>query len=197
VPSIVPSSLPLAVDALVPLPGQFRHHSMLHGQAHVARVMVHAFRLLRATGHTAETARVWGAVYLHDLARTHDGCCERHGADAVRRFEREAALQQHLAEGGVRDDDQAALATAVRLHCRRDPPRDHPHWTTVALLKDADGLDRVRLWDLDPEYVRFPAARAMVSFAERLFHETDGQVPQGSGHFRAVLRIAERLQREG
>jgi hypothetical protein len=94
VPSIVSPLLPVDLDALVPLPEQFRHQSTLHGQAHVARVMVHAFRLLRATGRAAETARVWGAVYLHDLARTHDGYCERHGADAVRRFEREPAIPE-------------------------------------------------------------------------------------------------------
>ena len=44
----VPIPLPLA--SLVPAAELFVHRSTLHGQAHVSRVMVHAFRLLEATG---------------------------------------------------------------------------------------------------------------------------------------------------
>lgn len=40
--------------------------------------------------------------------------------------------------------------------------REHPHWPLIALLKDADGLDRVRLGDLDPRYLRYPESRGMV-----------------------------------
>jgi hypothetical protein len=36
------------------------------------RVMVHAFCLLEATGWSEEAPRLWAAVYLHDIARTHD-----------------------------------------------------------------------------------------------------------------------------
>jgi len=34
----------------VPPPALFAHPNRIHGQSHVARVMVHAFRLLEATG---------------------------------------------------------------------------------------------------------------------------------------------------
>jgi hypothetical protein len=77
----VPIHLPL--DQLVPQPSLFTHPSTLHGQAHVARVMVHAFRLIEATGWTEEAPRLWAAVYLHDIARTHDGLCFVHGTRAV------------------------------------------------------------------------------------------------------------------
>lgn len=33
----------LPIEQLVPTPELFTHHSDLHGQAHVARVTVHAF----------------------------------------------------------------------------------------------------------------------------------------------------------
>jgi hypothetical protein len=36
----------------------------------------------------------------------------------------------------------------------------------MSRLKDADGLDRVRLGDLDARYLRNPEAREMVGFAE-------------------------------
>src|SRR5678816_252081 len=73
------------VNSLIPHPTDFAHASRTHGQAHVGRVMIHAFRLIEATGHRDDAARLWGAVYLHDLARTHDGFCEVHGRDAVLR----------------------------------------------------------------------------------------------------------------
>jgi hypothetical protein len=191
---VIPPQLPLDVDALVPRPEAFRTRSALHGQAHVARVMVHAFRLLRATALVDETVRLWGAVYLHDLERTHDGVCRVHGAAAWRRFTRDAALQQHLAAGGISPADWPAIETAVTRHSLPgELPRDHPHWTLTALLKDADALDRVRIDDLDPRYLRFPAAGDMVDFAWSLFLDTDARLDEGPTPLAEVVAVARRL----
>jgi hypothetical protein len=174
----VPIPLPLA--CLVPAPDVFAHGSTLHGQAHVSRVMVHAFRLLEVTGWSQETPRLWAAVYLHDIAGTHDGLCHRHGSDAMKRLESLPHLRELFAQGGVQDNDYALIHTAVVNHSvPKELARDHPHWRLTSLLKDADGLDRVRLGDLDPRYLRNPQARDMVGFAEALFVETDGTVPIG------------------
>lgn len=72
--------VPVPLDKMVPLPELFRHRSTLHGQAHVSRVMIHAMRLIEATGRHAYGPQLWASVSLHDLARTHDGVCDRHGA---------------------------------------------------------------------------------------------------------------------
>jgi len=179
-----PIRLPL--HELVPSPSLFAHASTLHGQAHVARVMVHAFRLIAATGWTDEAPRLWAAVYLHDLARTHDGVCYRHGRDAVRKFETLPRVRDLFTRGGVREDDYAAIRTAVVQHSLpTELTRAHPHWRLTSLLKDADGLDRVRLGDgdLDPRYLRNPEARTMTGFAALLFGRTDGVVPTGEDHF--------------
>ncbi|MDP2323994.1 MAG: hypothetical protein Q8N51_08190, partial [Gammaproteobacteria bacterium] len=93
--------VPVPLDRMVPLPVLFRHQSTLHGQAHVARVMVHAMRLVEATGRHALGPQLWASVFLHDLARTHDGVCHRHGADAAQRLRDEPALQQRLADAGL------------------------------------------------------------------------------------------------
>jgi hypothetical protein len=65
-------------------------------------------------------------------------------------------------------------------------------WLT-ALLKDADGLDRVRLGDLDPRYLRHEQARSMVGFAERLYAHTEGSLRPSPDYFArlwpAVLRL--------
>ena len=188
----VPINRPL--DELVPPPELFVHRSTLHGQAHVARVLVHAFRLIEASGWVDEAPRLWAAVYLHDLARTHDGYCERHGADAMQLLDRSPALRRLFRLGGVQEEDYPFIRTAVVHHCRpHELRRDHPHWRLTSLLKDADGLDRVRLYDLDAGYLRNRQALEMIPFAEALFERTDGIVPTGPGHFPALWREANRI----
>ena len=78
------------------MPELFWHPSTLHGQAHVTRVMVHAIRLIDATGQQHLGPQLWAAVFLHDLARPHDGVCHRHGADAARRQREGHALRQRV-----------------------------------------------------------------------------------------------------
>ena len=168
---------------LVPTPDLFTHPSHLHGQRHVARVMIHAFRLIEATGWTHLATRLWGAVYLHDLARTHDGVCHRHGADAVERWRSSAALAQTLASRGLHYAAEPGVQRAVTLHCKPnhfEPDRADPDWPLIALLKDADGLDRVGL----------PESSTNVAFAQRLFDDTHWSIPEGPGLFGALLEAA-------
>ena len=188
--------IPLPLPTLAPPPSLFTHASTLHGQSHVARVMIHAFRLIEVTKWTEEAPRLWAAVYLHDLARTHDGVCYRHGGDAMKRFESLPHVRELFARGGVTDDDYAVIHTAVVHHCLpKELDRTHPHWRLTSLLKDADGLDRVRLGDLDPRYCRNPETRPMVAFARALFEETDGVLKNGDRHFEELWPVAMRILR--
>ena len=184
----------LSLESLAPPPELFTHASTLHGQSHVARVMVHAFRLIEATGWLDEAPRLWAAAYLHDIARTHDGVCYRHGADAMKKFESRPDLREFFASAGVLDEDYEAIHTAVVHHCLpQELDRAHPHWRLTSLLKDADGLDRVRLYDLDPGYLRNAEARTMAPFATALFDETNRIVPNGPTHFALLWPEAIRL----
>jgi hypothetical protein len=72
--------------------------------------------------------------------------------------------------------------------------RAHPHWRLTSLLKDADGLDRVRLGDLDPRYLRNLEAHRMVTSAQTLFTQTDGIIPTGADHFDVLWPEVLRLQ---
>jgi hypothetical protein len=159
----------------------------LDGQAHVTRVMVHAIRLTAATGQSHLAPQLWASVFLHDLARKHDGVCYRHGADAAQRLRNEPDLQGRLAEGGITAADYPAIEAAVTAHSApKEVSRDHAHWALIALLKDADGLDRVRLGDLDSRYLRHPQAKDMIAFAQELFDTTDRRIELGPKHFQLV-----------
>jgi hypothetical protein len=192
-PAEVRALIPVPDEQLVPSPELFLHRSTLHGQAHVSRVMVHAFRLVAATGFTAETARLWSAVYLHDIARRHDGIAPRHGADAWKRLAGLPDVRALFARGGVRDGDYPAIQAAVVCHSVGEPSDDDPHRRLVCLLKDADALDRVRLGDLDPAYLRHSEARGMIEFAERLYELTDRSIPPSPDYFARLWRKAETL----
>jgi hypothetical protein len=80
-------------------------------------------------------------------------------------------------------------------HCKPEElDGDHPHWRLASLLKDADGLDRVRLGDLDPRYLRHPVSRTMTRFAERLFLETDDCLEPGPDYFSRLWAAAVRIE---
>lgn len=191
-PPVIPVALPLR--DIVPSAELFAFRSELHGQKHVARVMVHAFHLLDATGAADEGRRLWAAVYIHDLARTHDGHCEGHGEDACKRLRSSPDLQETLSRGGVTVADYEAIEKAVATHSRGELAPTDPRWQLTALLKDADALDRVRLGDLDVNRLRHSEAKGMVEFAWRLFEETH-TIPESPGYFDRLwpgaLRILE------
>jgi protein-tyrosine phosphatase len=188
----VRARIPVPDEELVPPPELFLHPSRLHGQAHVARVMVHAFRLIAATGFIEETARLWAAVYLHDIARLHDGVAPRHGADAWKRLADLPDVRALFARGGVRDEDYPAIQAAVVCHSDGEPPDDHPHRRLMCLLKDADALDRVRLGDLDPAYLRHPEAREMIGFAEQLYRDRENRLRPNSCRFAEAWSLVGR-----
>jgi hypothetical protein len=103
-------------------------------------------------------------------------------------------LRGLFAQGGVRESDYGVIRTAVTYHSLPDElARDHAHWRLTSLLKDVDGLDRVRLGDLNPRYLRNSPAREMPQFARALFDQTDGLVPTGPAHFAAVWSEALRI----
>lgn len=109
-------------------------------------------------------------------------------------FSRRPDLRALFAEGGVVEADYPMIRTAVVLHAvPQELVRVHPYWRLTSLLKDADGLDRVRLGDLDPRYLWHPVSRTMVDFAETLYGRTHGRVREGEAHFEEVWQVAERL----
>lgn len=185
--------IPLAIDRLAPPPETFAHHSTLHGQAHVSRVIIHAFVLIDALGLESLCSSAWAAAYVHDIGRRHDGPCAHHGRYAMERLAALPELKSLLVEGGVSEENWEGISVAVENHCRTEIPHTHPHWKLTAILKDADGLDRVRLGDLDPGYLRFPESQGLMPFAKALHGETGDRLPPGPGYFGTLWPAAQRL----
>ena len=154
--------------------------SHLHGRGHTARVMVWAAVLTRGTEWFEPV--VWAAA-CHDLRRQDDGADPEHGFRAgawVR-----TRLPQMLREPPA-DLERIARACDWHVCPDRRSEWDHP---TLWLLKDADGLDRVRLGDLDRRFLRHEEARRRVGDAQRLFDATART--QGP---KEILQSAQRLR---
>lgn len=153
---------------------QFVHKSKLHGQGHVNRVIWWAMQLCKAYGQMERWGpAVWAAAYIHDLSRKHDGLCYEHGMWAVQeQFPRYLPL---FRKAGVRGKDHTAIMAAVIAHSR---PDELPSFVCQC-LKDADGMDRVRLGDLDIGYLRLK--ERSVPYAEQYAQELFEQTPNGTG----------------
>ncbi len=152
----------------------FEHKSDRHGINHVYRVMCHVLFLGKALRKYRETYVTFIAAFLHDLSREHDGYCTQHGEWAVeRKFPKYQLWFKHL---GLSKDEVEAMKLAVINHSLEEEViKNHKYWFIVALLKDADALDRFRISDsnLDVSYLRFEQSKKQMEFARELYIQTN------------------------
>jgi hypothetical protein len=161
-------------------PQWFGRPTSIHGISHTRRVLIHAQTISAAR----DVDEDWFeslvlAVAWHDIGRTHDGREPEHGASSVAKV-RELGLHTEV-------DAQILARTffAIEWHSVSDyqaidraatlDPRQMPEPGTMLrvlwLLKDADGLDRVRIDDLDPGQLRYEESITLVARASQLLRE--------------------------
>jgi len=175
--------------AYLPDEAWFRHNPRgIHGVAHVTRVLVWAATI---TAHLGRPDAVryrellWAAA-THDIGRHDDGIDPGHGRRSA------AWVESHLLEArpGAAGVDLDVVAELCAWH--EVPDRRIERLSLeLLILKDADGLDRVRLGDLDPERLRLQAARRLVPDAERLERATHRHGEQSAADVLAAA-VAQR-----
>lgn len=169
----------------------FDHPSHIHGIRHTYRVMSHCIVLGDILNLRRDAKLAFCAAYIHDMSRKHDGRCSDHGPWAA---EYKLPLFAPLFSSvGVSESEIQAIRTAVHWHSLQDEiDGDHEHYRIVAILKDADALDRVRLKPglFDLNYLRFPESRGLVQYAEKLFKHT---TEEANSIFSEYLFRAEQL----
>ncbi len=170
---------------------QFDHHSLLHGVMHTYRVMLHTLRLGSKTGHFAEAKNAFFAAYIHDMARRHDGYCTQHGTEAANH--KLPQYQSLFIKHGATHKDIVSIGKASAMHSLgNELSKTDPDWLTVALLKDADALDRIRLGegDLNVSYLRHSESHDQIEFARKLYFHTN---KMSHCSFVDILKIGENL----
>lgn len=163
---------PVLVQAYETMDEGALFQSWVHGPGHIHRVLLLAGLIGWQEGLGEDDLRqlFWAASY-HDVGRTFDGFDIYHGARSALRLE---------ALTGCQGETLVELKATVTAHSRPDrdmesvvasfQPKDYDHALELTrLLKDADNLDRVRLGDLNPKFLRHQSARDLTGFAQRLF----------------------------
>ncbi len=147
------------------------YKSYMHGVGHIHRVMLLGALLCMLENLNEEDTRLaMEACSYHDTGRIDDSLDDGHGA-------RSAANVQRIT--GRDGDDLAILRAAMTVHSISDARRaqvmeacaveDIVRGNRItSILKDADGLDRVRIWDLDTKYLRTDSAQQLVEFSYAL-----------------------------
>lgn len=154
----------------------FSHYSIKHGINHTYRVMLHCIFLGGKLKNIQSTRCSFCAAFIHDLARRHDGFCTKHGLWAIQ--EKLPSFSDMFLLMGLLEDDFEAIELAVVNHSElNEISAHHLYYTTVALLKDADALDRVRLGEdnLNPKFFRLEESHHLIPFAKRLFEQTNNR----------------------
>jgi HD superfamily phosphodiesterase len=146
--------------------------SELHGITHTERVSFLGLLLSdRLKMSEADTKLFLTACAYHDIGRQNDGTDDLHGARSageVAKYtdftEEELQILKAVIEAHSLSDGK--MLETIKKYSVRDEERA---MFIAKALKDADGLDRVRLGDLDPHYLRFKESLELIDLAEELF----------------------------
>lgn len=163
---------PLFLEKLKGLDHDALYDSHIHGLGHIERTMLHgAFCAMEEPLSERDTELLLECCSYHDVGRIDDSWDEEHGHRSAGQL---AALT------GRSGEELKMMQAAVDAHSRRDShlmptleryglAESERALTLALLLKDADGLDRVRIWDLDVRYLRRAASKRREYFAEYLY----------------------------
>lgn len=163
---------PLFLQTLEQLDQSALFQSDIHGPGHIERTICHGALCAQSEALSPEDTRLllWACAY-HDVGRQNDAQDDEHGYRSSLRIGQltgctgeDLAILKGAVDAHSRNDDQLRL-TVERYH----PANLNRALTIATLLKDADGLDRVRIWDLNPAYLRRESSRSRASFAKELY----------------------------
>jgi len=154
----------------------FEHRSFLHGKLHTQRVMAWTCVLAQKMNMDGPGRLAFFAARVHDLGRLTDGREPGHG---LRSAENYLPLYRKLFEEfGLLAEEYRVVYDIVKWHSKSDePPVETGNIEVINLLKDADGLDRVRLGFDEPDvrFFRNEISKKLVSQARQLHDITEAE----------------------
>jgi len=141
----------------------------IHGRKHVYRVLLNALILSYLCGINEKDTRVIAtAAAWHDCARVHDGTDYLHGLHGAEKYKEKTPKHNPdtyflIKNHSVNDND--ALKELNEIY--KKPKEKKRMQLLFNIIKDADGLDRIRLGrgELDVNYLRLEYSRKMVLLA--------------------------------
>ena len=158
------------IEAYEALDVSLLYQSVTHGVGHIERTMFFgAMIAMNERLNADETRDVLLCCSYHDIGRTDDRYDLDHGRKSAEMIGKGESLRSLFSE------PEAAMAAIHAHSVPDDEAGDAPVIYNVkkldkstlytACLKDADNIDRVRIYDLDESFLRFPKTREMVPLA--------------------------------
>ncbi|MFJ8528709.1 HD domain-containing protein [Bacillus sp. NPDC094106] len=179
----------------------YHNPSSVHGPLHVKRVLLHTLSLSRTLKlSSVERAILANVAVFHDIGRTHDGHCTKHGEWSLEKHDELIAGRFPFVginyvtprtEGRMdydieflTDESIEIIKFIIEYHCKDDKlakkhlkksksisnENKEMAWNLYESFKDCDALDRVRLGDLDVSYLRKEESKDRVEFAYQLLN---------------------------
>lgn len=154
-------------------PDLFKEPDGIHGIHHTQRVLILVSKLAKRL-HQEEYWKILAASAIyHDIGRTHNGVDHDHGYKSFEKLktigfpnflhEKEIQYVQFLMETHPLED--SVIPQLIKFY-----KIDYDVAITLfRIFKDADGLDRIRLGDLNKKYLRTAVSGKLIPFAKSLF----------------------------
>jgi hypothetical protein len=153
----------------------FHNPQGIHALSHTKRVLLLCL-LLAHLEQLSDQDRdlICEAAIFHDIGRITDGYDTSHGVASYHKLIAKG-LQKNLPP-----EEQETIRFIIEMHAVADKAalkqlskydlNDIDHTLKLYnMFKDADGLDRVRINDLNPDYLRSPGAQKLLLLAHQLF----------------------------
>ncbi|MBR0339455.1 MAG: DUF1810 family protein [Alistipes sp.] len=143
-------------------------HEAIHGIGHIYRTMVGCAYLGLLLERPRDGFLAFCGAYIHDLARLTDFIEPEHGANAAKHyFDKFNALWNKY---NITEEEREFIRDAVTQHSgHRWMKRSDKGYDVMAILKDADALDRCRLGDLNVEWLRYAESRSLVELIAKIY----------------------------
>ena len=156
------------------------YQSWTHGKLHIIRTMTYGALIAQNENFTPlETDLLLLSCSYHDIGRIDDRYAPEHGTNSAKLIEEGKVEALNCYEGDYINIIKAAIAahsdhdSNMELYLNRFKVIDKSLFYKIArALKDADNLDRVRIGDLNTDYLRTETAKQLPDFAQDLFDFT-------------------------
>ena len=146
-------------------------HSAIHGIGHIYRTMIGCALIGTLIQKPRKALLALCGAYIHDLARKNDYIEPEHGENAVlNHFD----LFGHIWDKyQLSDDEKQQIKQAVIQHSVHEwMQKSDSGYDVMAILKDADALDRCRLGDLNEHWLRYRESRMLVEIIKHIYNNS-------------------------
>ena len=144
----------------------------IHGIPHIKRVLYLAEQISSHYDLTGEEEQILAlAVCYHDIGRVHNEVDRKHGMLSCVKLCNLGLLDAV----NLSNEDKDLILRLITAHCLDDSAfvGTEREALLFRILKDADGLDRVRIFDLDPFYLRLDESKELTDFAWKLLFDKE------------------------